>query len=384
MSRLSQLVSFVESNTQLNDKATLCAVIVKHFDLVKDRSVFACPEFAVRFSTAASANFSNTVLSLSNLQKYDDRPFVVCLTTPSKNHLFLANTTFLKKISHSSQELRVNNIKGSFNGSDIFKDFEGTPNTPENFENLYKIHESIGFEENLVRLVEATNDISPTGKRFELTEADILSISEAPERAERFTHSNDWSVLKAELDSKVHKFKNEIVLASLIENVNVRGRVIEYIIAGKDELLRQEIITYLHNRDHRIPQFKTENKLGDYSRAFEEFFTETDVKTKIMVLDSNPKAYNIDKILGFLASQKSVFMFYFVGVNPTEIVNTVLVSMFQKDLLQSTLMLKHWAGRNSRGVTQFEGKQIARLIQSPSSVIDLAKARQFLEQLINL
>lgn len=384
MDRLSELVSFVEANGQLNDKAILSAAVTKHFDLVKDRSVFACSDFAIRFSTASTANFSNTVLSLSNLQKYDDRPFVVCLSTPSNNYLFLANTTFLKKISHSSQELRVNNIKGSFNGSDIFKDFEGILNSPENFDTLYKIHEAIGFEDNLARLVEATNGISPTGKRFEVSESARLLISTAPERAECFVKSCDWSALKAELDEKVDKFKNEIVLASLIENVNIRGRVIEYIIAGKDDQLRQEIIDHLRNRSHRIPQFKTENKLGDYSRSFDDFLTETDVKTKIMVLDSNPKAYNIDKILDFLATEKSVFMFYFVGVNPTEIVNTVLVSMFQKDLLESTLMLKHWAGRNSRGVTQFEGKQIAKLIESPSSTIDIAKAKAFLEQLVNL
>ena len=62
---------------------------------------------------------SNTVLSLSALQKYDDKPFIVCIVTPDTNYMMLANSTFLKKISHSSQELRVDNIRGSFNGSDI-------------------------------------------------------------------------------------------------------------------------------------------------------------------------------------------------------------------------------------------------------------------------
>jgi len=36
-----------------------------------------------------------------------------------------SNTTFLKKISHSSHELRTDNIKGSFNGSDIMVVYEG-------------------------------------------------------------------------------------------------------------------------------------------------------------------------------------------------------------------------------------------------------------------
>ena len=87
--------------------------------------------------------------------------------------------------------------------------------------------------------------------------------------------------------------------------------------------------------------------MGDYQRVFDNFFTETDVKTKIMILSSNPKAYNLDKILEFLSNDKSVFMFYFVGVDPIRIVNTVLVSMFQTDLLRVTIFLKHWAGRNT-------------------------------------
>lgn len=52
---------------------------------------------------------------------------------------------------------------------------------------------------------------------------------------------------------------------------------------------------------------------------FDEFVTETDVKTKIMVLSSNPKAYNLDKVLEFLSQEKSVFIFYVVGVGPTRV-----------------------------------------------------------------
>ena len=33
----------------------------------------------MRFSSSATRSFGNTVLSLSNLQKYDDRPVIVCL-----------------------------------------------------------------------------------------------------------------------------------------------------------------------------------------------------------------------------------------------------------------------------------------------------------------
>jgi hypothetical protein len=173
-------------------------------------------------------------------------------------------------------------------------------------------------------------------------------------------------------------------LAGLIENINVRGRIIEYLIAGEDEELRQALASALKAGDRGIPQFKTENALGDYQKIFKDYRTETDVKTKIMILNSNPKAYNLDKILEFLAFEKSVFMFYFVGIEPAKIVNTILVSMFQETLLESTILLKHWSGRNSRGVTQFEGKAINSLILKPEFQIDKTRAMAFLEKIIAL
>jgi hypothetical protein len=186
------------------------------------------------------------------------------------------------------------------------------------------------------------------------------------------------------LDAKVKRFKNEILLAALIDPPKVRGMVIEYLIAGEDERLRQELITALTARNRDIPRLRLENTLGDYHRSFSAYDTETDVKTKIMILSSNPKAYNLDKMLEFLANSRSVFMFYFVGVDPGKIVNTVLLSMFQEKLLRGTILLKHWSGRNSRGVTQFEGTTINDLIVNPEFAIDVDEARQFLQRVVAL
>ena len=383
-SKVSELLALIERHNGINDKSKLCALVTDSLSLTKDRSVYYCREFAIRYSSSNSQSFSNTVLSLSNLQKFDDRPFLVCLVTPTRNHVFLSNTTFLKKISHSSQELRENHIRGSFNGSDIMREFEGIENKPENLDRLFNIHASIGFAGNLIRLVEETNNISPSGTKFTPTNTQIARILDAPKRAVSFVGSNEIQILKSELDEKVNRFKNEILVAGLIENVNVRGRIIEYLIAGEDEKLRQEIVNALLKHSNDVPQFKTENALGDYSREFPEYSTETDIKTKVMVLDSNPKAYNLDKVLEFLATDRSVLMFYFVGIEPAKIVNTVLVSIFQQDLLDSTLLLKHWAGRNSRGVSQFEGKTISRLIRSPNPHIDNNKATSFLRKILAL
>ncbi|WP_130471250.1 hypothetical protein [Candidatus Magnetaquicoccus inordinatus] len=380
---LNELIECIVSNHGIGDKAKLAQIVYKQFKLTKDRSVYSRSEFAIRFSSAAGEHFSNTVLSLSNLHKVDNRPFLVCLVTSQKNYLYLANSTFLRKISHSSQKFRVDNIRGSFNGSDIVRKFENIDNNPENFAKLYNIHEVIGFEGNLERLVEATNNISPSGQKFNVDENARINIIAAPLRTCEFVKSPDMLELKRDLDEKVEKFKNEILVASLIENVNIRGRIIEYLIAGEDEQLRQNIIDAL-NKKQSLPPFKTENKLGDYCRNFGSFYTETDVKTKIMVLNSNPKAYNLDKMLEFLSLSNAVFMFYFVGIEPYKVVNTILLSLFQSKLLSSTILLKHWAGRNSRGVSQFDGKVIEQLILNPQVDIDVTKAQKFLEDVINL
>ncbi|MEQ1533258.1 MAG: hypothetical protein HOO97_09365 [Sideroxydans sp.] len=384
------LLAFLKKNDGINDKAKLAKLVVTQFNLTTDRSVYYCAEFAIRFSASQKVSFSNTVASLSRLQKFDDRPFISCLVTPGVNLVLLANSTLLKKVSHSSQQLRVNNIKGSFNGSDILREFAVIPNSaaiPNNAANLlrlFNIHAEIGFEGNLPRLVEATNNISPTGNPFKVTSAHKKIILAAPMRAQAFTQSKDCATLKAELDAKVKKFQNEILIAAMIENVNVRGRVIEYLIAGEDERLHQEMVSALNSKSNNLPAFKTENALGDYSRNFKEYLTETDVKTKIMILDSNPKAYNLDKILEFLSQERSVFLFYFVGIELGKPIQTVLVSMFQKRLLDATILLKHWAGRNSRGVSQFEGKTISQLIQHPEAAVNVEEAGVFLDRLINL
>jgi hypothetical protein len=113
-STLKTLLDLIAANNGINNKARLSRIVSVAFQLTKDRSVYYCSDFAIRFSSSAGRNFGNTVLSLSNLRKYDDRPFIVCLVTPRNNYCLIANTTFLTKISHSSQELRVNNIRGSY------------------------------------------------------------------------------------------------------------------------------------------------------------------------------------------------------------------------------------------------------------------------------
>jgi len=168
----------------------------------------------------------------------------------------------------------------------------------------------------------------------------------------------------------------------LIDNVNVRGRVIEYLITDNGSSLKNQMIRALKNQTS-LPQFKTEDKLGDYSRVFPEYVTETDIKTKVLFHDGNPKAYNIDKLLEFLATEKSVYMIYLLGIDDDGTMTARLCSAFDDRLLNATYVNHHWAGRNSRGVAQFIGHALAQILNDEDgTVIDKKKADNFLTELI--
>ena len=375
---IKHLVDFISKQDGIADKKKLTKLVQDKFNLTKDGKVFFCKWFAIRFcqSKFNSPIFSNVVLALSKLQKHDSVPFIVCLVTPSKNYMFLTNTTFLQKISHSSQALRVDNIKGSFLGSNIMRTFEGIKNAPENFEFLFTSHENYSFDENLIRLVEATNQIAPIGKRFMPSELQMTCIKNSVERAIKFLASTEYNVLKEDLNNRVRSVECAITIAALIENVNLRGRIIEYLITSEDDL-KATIVRCLHDR-LPLPEIFTADKLEDYDREFECYHTKTDIKTKVLFLSSNPKGYNIDKILSFLAQEKSIYLIYVVAIDDKNFIQTQLCSMFNRQLLSGTRIISHWAGRNSRGVTQYDGKALEDIISNFDDSIDYDMAQNFI------
>lgn len=355
----------ISNNAPYGDKSTVITWCQEAFQLVKDKSVFACKAFAVRFSWSKSGSFSNTILSLSHLQKYDDRPFFVVLIVPNKaNTIYLANSTFLSKISHSSSTLAINNIRGSFNGSDIIKEFTELKitNTPDNFAKLYTIHEGLEWSDNLLRLVEASSAIQPKSQKFEPTDVQKQNILQSIDRAESFIASDNFSVLNDDLQQRCDACKEAIWVASRIENVNIRGRLIEAMITA-DNNERDTIIKALKAEEMNIPLYETKNELGDYNRSFDNGNTYTDIKTKVMYLGSAPKAYNVDKFLAKMAENNSSFFFFFIGIDENGICSTKLCSVYHKELIDNSIIQHHWAGRSTRGVVQFNGETINTILK---------------------
>ena len=379
--RIDDLIGTIEQFHGIADKAALATRIQRQYNLVKDRSVYYCKWFAVRFCKSNSRAFGNTVLSLSALQKYDDRPFIVCLVTPTENFLMLANTTFLKKISHSSQELRIDNIKGSFNGSDIMRFYEDVENCENNFEFLFTSHENYSFQENLARLVESTNNIRPIGHRFEPDRDQEICIYKSVDRAMAFLNSREYDTLDEDLQERVHSVEKEIAIAAFIDNVNLRGRIIEYLITESGDL-HKTLIRALRDGSPP-PEIFTADKLGDYEREFDDYYTATDIKTKVLFLSSNPKGYNIDKLLSFLSVEQSVYLVFIVAIDKDERISTRLCSMYNRQLLSATRIISHWAGRNSRGVTQYLGAALEEIVSDFDRTIDVEQAYQFLDDCLS-
>lgn len=380
-----RFINYIESQKQISNKDTLIQLCQAEFHLTQDRTVFHNRFFAVRFSYSKNGSFSNTILSLSKLEKFDKIPFFVVLVCGNQdNKIFLSNTTLLKKISHTSQKLAMTNIKGSFNGSDIMRSINELDNIPTNFDKLFAIHEGMEWEDNLQRLVDASAEIKPISSKFEPSEEETVHILEAPTRAIKFITSSNFDILLDDLKSRCENAKDAILAASHIENVNIRGRLIEALITTSNAE-RTSILNDLANMENLLPVYDTKNGLGDYVRRFDDADTYTDIKTKIIYLHSNPKAYNIDKFLKCMSEDKSVFMFFFIGINEEGITNTILCSVFHNELLNATRLQDHWAGRSTRGVAQFSGDKINDLLcrERFENSLDIDNAKEFLSNLLS-
>ncbi len=364
---VSELVAFLRQYSQEHPgcaKDALAKATANYFALVKERSVYTGPDFSIRFSTASGASFSNVVISLSAIKKYDHRPFVVCVVRPHGIQPLLANTTCLKKVSHSSHQLRIDNIRGSILGHDILRNYEGVENVPANFDNLFAIHQGFTWAENLARLVERTNAIAATGVRFEPSTDERRRILAAAKLAQTVVSSSEYLGLERELSAGVATRSEAILQAAQTDNINERGNRIEQIITDAENV----------------------HTLHDLTRTLASGVEiRIDIKTKVFGLASNPKAYNIDKVLRVLAAGNILLCFFVVGIDRDgRQVSTRLVSVLDRPILRATRIQFHWAGRNSRGVTQLTGDLTSIFNATYRGLVDVAEAEAFLDRLINL
>jgi hypothetical protein len=362
---LEELVAFVQGFYEANlgcSKSVVAGATAQRFGLVRDRSLYVGPLFSVRFSVAGGTGLSNTILSLSALKPHDERPVIVCILRARTAEFLLANTTFLRKVSHSSHALSADKIRGSFNGSDIIREIDGIKNQPENFARLFAMHLEFSWEENLARLVEATGSIVGTGRRFVVGARERTTILAAPALAARLSSHQEYMDIGGRLQAALGARQSQVLAAGEIDNVNLRGNRIEQLLTDAGHF-------------HRLDDIVFTLRIGSQ--------VVVDIKTKVLALQASPKAYNIDKYLALLARGDTVMSFFFVGLDlAAHSVKSCFVSTLDHAILSATRVQHHWAGRNSRGVTQLTGS-LPIFEAGFQEAIDIPQAQRFLLSFID-
>ena len=229
------------------------------------------------------------------------------------------------------------------------------------------------------RLVEATSKIVSKQKRFDPTKEESEHISNSVDRMNLFMDVA-YEKVNEDLINRVNKVKDAIVSASKYD-VNVRGNTIEFLIAGDDGELKNQILDSLRSGGF-LPKFKNTHDFGDYEIDLDNFHVKVDIKTKLLNHKSCPKGYNIDKFLKFMAEPNSVYLLFLVGISDNGEIFTKLVPVFDKTLIEDSKKQPHWSGENSRGVIQFTGKTLCQFFEMKSFNLDDDYSIKFLKQLI--
>ena len=169
--------------------------------------------------------------------------------------------------------------------------------------------------------------------------------------------------MERELCQLLEHHRAAILEAAQLDNVNLRGNAIEQLLTGAGNA----------------------HELGDMMRPLGDGRMAIDIKTKLLDRASAPKAYNVDKMLRYLAEPSSMLAFFMVAVDTRAgTVSGRLLPILESSLLDATCVQHHWAGRTSRGVTQLSGQFARASAPTYQPAIRLGPARAFLEALLAL
>ena len=289
---------------------------------------------------------------------------MVAVVQRGRVEFLLSNSTLLRKISHSSHKFRIDKIVGSALGIDILRSYQGIPNEPPHFPELFAIHEAYLWDENVERLVEATSGIVPRKKPFAPTADQRELLMDAPDRARRALASPGFAALEMELQRQAAERRDDILVAARLDNGKLRGEKIERLFVDGPG----------------------SHALGDFEMMVDDFHLVIDIKTTLLHLHSAPKANNVDKALEFMARPDSVLAFLFVGIDMAKATVSVrLLPMLETSLIDAAKNVQgHWSGRSMRGTTHLSGDFHRAATDGYLPLVNEPKARQFIERLLDL
>lgn len=360
---IDRIIEFKQTNPSAV-KQDVSNFLLQNFDVEQKRSVITSEAFTIRICEVNGKFFPNVVLSLKTLLNYDHLPFIVCAVTPETVFFRLANTSFLKKISHSSKNLTSNNICGSFLGTDIVTVYNSKENSPKNFLQLFSLHRKNNKQETLRKIIRETKHIQSKTSKFVVTPSSRKIILDAPNRFAKLLKSQEWSEVEEKYKLDVKNNGAEILKLANLENNKIRGREIEKLLTSKQI-------------DHDIGDIEV--ILSDNTILI------IDIKSRLKHLSSAPKAYNIDKFLELLTHDKQAFAFPFIAIDiENEVIETKLIQPFDPIVIESTKIRHHWAGRHMRGATQLTSKVKKIFDKDFEQTVSKSKAVNMLKKFIKL
>lgn len=361
--KLIEILTFFSSDDvqAITDKKELSNLLTGRFNVKQHRSLFIVDDsIAIRFSHSKTAKntSSNTVLAIKKINELDDYPILSVLVTPGTNYVEIMNTTFIKKVSHSSKKIANNNLVGSINYSDITKEFRGIPNSLSNIACLYSIHEKEDHWQNLKRIVNATQKIKPAKHKYAPDENAKGNIYSAIDRLESFIEGSNLMQIEANLDVRVNAEKKYILSAaqSYDHNVNLRGRIIEKLVSGTTNDIKKIKESLETNKPLSLT---TKDALADYQLSLDKYNVAIDIKSSVLEKESQPKGVYIDDMLQFLGQANTIFLIYLVGIQlENKNIVTKLVPIFDQNILKGSHIENAWSGRDTRGHIQFNGNSM--------------------------
>ena len=108
--------------------------------------------------------------------------------------------------------------------------------------------------------------------------------------------SKEYKILSDDLQQRVNAVASEIAIAALIDNVNLRGHIIEHLITSAEDL---RAITDALHLGSPLPEFIPLIVWAIMNGNLIDYITSTDIKTKVLFYQAIPKATILIKSFRF-------------------------------------------------------------------------------------
>ncbi|MBK9273030.1 MAG: hypothetical protein IPM49_00630 [Flavobacteriales bacterium] len=343
-----------------NKEAVKRQLLAKGFHKV-GRSLLGCKNeqgdlVAVFTLVDSKKSTSNTITSLKNILKHDELPFVAVFLDKSAVRFKLANSSLIKKASHSSQGITLERIKGSINGGDILNTLGDVLNEHAHLAELFAQHKDEDHAEHRERIVEATQAIKG---RAPATPPDWDAVEENLRDGSGLLDKAILEEIRRTLFDRVASMRQAILACASHTSPKAFGDCVERMILSTDPA----------------------HALGDI--LFANGRVAVDIKGRKAGVPSSPKAFNVQKLVDHLSKGPGAALFFTVTVDvQAGTVACTLIHMLHPELMKHYWHDVRWSGRGSLGTLSLKGDLSAVLNTTERLDLDAPAAITRLRELL--